>query len=166
MGPRKTLCPILERTTASAVWSSPRWAVIGRTKLQQWRWLLIGSDSVRPFPGEHSLQGQEFRRACAHPARGRGGSQEWSLHPPRHRHSFHLRASEGFKVKLGSVLFTNASSLIPNFPGNSMLLLQVAVHHHLDQPIMTIKELDVAPGSLVQVAVTPTLTSTSQVPRP
>ena len=41
---------------------------------------------------------------------------------------------------------------------------QVAVHHHLDQPIMTIKELDVAPGSLVQVAVTPTLTSTSQVP--
>ena len=47
-----------------------------------------------------------------------------------------------------------------------MLLLQVAVHHHLDQPIMTIKELDVAPGSLVQVAVTPTLTSTSQVPRP
>ena len=42
--------------------------------------------------------------------------------------------------------------------------VQVAVHHHLDQPIMTIKELDVAPGSLVQVAVTPTLTSTSQVP--
>ena len=79
-------------------------------------------------------------------------------------YSFHLRASEGFKVKLGSVLFTNASSLIPNVPGNSMLLLQVAVHHHLDQPIMTIKELDVAPGSLVQVAVTPTLTSTSQVP--
>ena len=56
--------------------------------------------------------------------------------------------------------------LIPNVPGNSMLSLQVAVHHHLDQPIMTIKELDVAPGSLVQVAVTPTLTSTSQVPRP
>lgn len=50
-------------------------------------------------------------------------------------YSFHLKASEGFKI---------------------------AIHHHLDQPIMSIKELDVAPGSLFQVAVTPTLISTSE----
>lgn len=40
-------------------------------------------------------------------------------------YSFHPRqASEGFKI---------------------------AIHHHLDQPIMSIKELDIAPGSLFQV---------------
>ena len=40
-------------------------------------------------------------------------------------YSFHLKASEGFKI---------------------------AIHHHLDQPIMSIKELDVSPGSLFQVS--------------
>ena len=65
-------------------------------------------------------------------------------------YSFHLKASEGFKI---------------------------AIHHHLDQPIMSIKvcffhfcfklinnsvkELDIAPGSVFQVAVTPTLLNTS-----
>ena len=53
-------------------------------------------------------------------------------------YSFHLKASEGFKV---------------------------AIHHHLDQPIMSIKELDVSPGSLFQIAVTPTLITTSDSAR-
>ena len=49
-------------------------------------------------------------------------------------YTFHLKAGEGFKI---------------------------AVHHHLDQPIMSIKELDISPGSVFQVAVTPTLMSTT-----
>ena len=39
-------------------------------------------------------------------------------------YTFHLKAGEGFKI---------------------------AVHHHLDQPIMSIKELDISPGSVFQV---------------
>ncbi len=50
-------------------------------------------------------------------------------------YTFHLKAGEGFKI---------------------------AVHHHLDQPIMSIKELDISPGSVFQVAVTPTLMSTTE----
>ncbi len=49
-------------------------------------------------------------------------------------YTFHLKAGEGFKI---------------------------AVHHHLDQPIMSIKELDISPGSVFQIAVTPTLMSTT-----
>jgi len=50
-------------------------------------------------------------------------------------YTFHLKAGEGFKI---------------------------AIHHHLDQPIMSIKELDISPGSVFQIAVTPTLLSTSE----
>ena len=50
-------------------------------------------------------------------------------------YTFHLKAGEGFKI---------------------------AVHHHLDQPIMSIKELDISPGSVFQIAVTPTLMSTTE----
>ena len=39
-------------------------------------------------------------------------------------YTFHLKAGEGFKI---------------------------AVHHYLDQPIMSIKELDISPGSVFQV---------------
>ncbi|XP_023324842.1 uncharacterized protein LOC111698676 [Eurytemora carolleeae] len=39
---------------------------------------------------------------------------------------------------------------------------KIAIHHHLDQPIMSIKELDISPGSVFQIAVTPTLLSTSE----
>ena len=42
-------------------------------------------------------------------------------------YTFHLKAGEGFKI---------------------------AVHHHLDQPIMSIKELDISPGSVFQVCCT------------
>ena len=44
-------------------------------------------------------------------------------------YTFHLKAGEGFKI---------------------------AVHHHLDQPIMSIKELDISPGSVFQVCCTDT----------
>ena len=43
-------------------------------------------------------------------------------------YTFHLKAGEGFKI---------------------------AVHHHLDQPIMSIKELDISPGSVFQVKTFP-----------
>ncbi|CAB4068103.1 ASICN [Lepeophtheirus salmonis] len=53
-------------------------------------------------------------------------------------YTFHLKAGEGFKI---------------------------AVHHHLDQPIMSIKELDISPGSVFQIAVTPILMSTTEEAR-
>ena len=34
--------------------------------------------------------------------------------------------------------------------------------YFLDQPIMSIKELDISPGSVFQIAVTPTLMSTTK----
>ena len=38
---------------------------------------------------------------------------------------------------------------------------KIAVHHHLDQPIMSIKEIDVSVGSESQVAVAISLTTTT-----
>ena len=49
-------------------------------------------------------------------------------------YTFHRSASEGFKI---------------------------AVQHHLDQPLMSVKELDIAPGYETQIAVTPVLYNTT-----
>ncbi|CAB4060681.1 ASICN [Lepeophtheirus salmonis] len=49
-------------------------------------------------------------------------------------YTYHLKAGEGFKV---------------------------SVHHHLDQPIMSIKEIDISVGTESQVAVATTLTTTT-----
>lgn len=38
---------------------------------------------------------------------------------------------------------------------------KIAVDHHLDQPLMSMTEMDIAPGFETQVAVTPVLYSTS-----
>ena len=38
---------------------------------------------------------------------------------------------------------------------------KLSVHHHLDQPIMSIKEIDISVGSESQVAVATTLTTTT-----
>ena len=35
------------------------------------------------------------------------------------------------------------------------------MNYFIDQPIMSIKELDISPGSVFQIAVTPTLMSTT-----
>ena len=48
---------------------------------------------------------------------------------------YHLNAGEGFKL---------------------------AVHHHKSMPIMSIQEIDIKPGGIFQVAITPTLVSTSE----
>ena len=45
---------------------------------------------------------------------------------------------------------------------NNFAGFKIAVHHHLDQPIMSIKELDISPGSVFQIAVTPTLMDTTE----
>jgi hypothetical protein len=45
------------------------------------------------------------------------------------------------------------------------MFLQLSVHHHLDQPIMSIKEIDISVGSESQVAVTTTLTITTDEAR-
>ena len=50
-------------------------------------------------------------------------------------YTFHKSASEGFKM---------------------------AVQHHLDQPLMSVKELDIAPGFETQIAVSPLLYSTTK----
>ena len=50
-------------------------------------------------------------------------------------YTFHKSASEGFKM---------------------------AVQHHLDQPLMSVKELDIAPGFETQIAVSPILYSTTK----
>ena len=38
----------------------------------------------------------------------------------------------------------------------------MAVQHHLDQPLMSVKELDIAPGFETQIAVSPLLYSTTK----
>ena len=43
--------------------------------------------------------------------------------------------------------------------------MQLSVHHHLDQPIMSIKEIDISVGTESQVAVTTTLTTTTDEAR-
>jgi len=45
--------------------------------------------------------------------------------------------------------------------GKVYFISQLSVHHHLDQPIMSIKEIDISVGSESQVAVTTTLTTTT-----
>ena len=50
-------------------------------------------------------------------------------------YTFHKSASEGFKL---------------------------AVQHHLDQPLMSVKELDIAPGFETQIAVSPVLYETTE----
>ena len=50
-------------------------------------------------------------------------------------YTFHKSASEGFKI---------------------------AVQHHLDQPLMSVKELDIATGFETQIAVTPVIYNTTQ----
>ncbi len=49
-------------------------------------------------------------------------------------YTYHMKAGEGFKL---------------------------SVHHHLDQPIMSIKEIDISVGTESQVAVATTLTMTT-----
>ena len=48
---------------------------------------------------------------------------------------------------------------------NVYFFWQLSVHHHLDQPIMSIKEIDISVGSESQVAVTTTLTTTTDEAR-
>ena len=48
---------------------------------------------------------------------------------------------------------------------NCILGFKLSVHHHLDQPIMSIKEIDISVGSESQVAVSTTLTTTTDIAR-
>ena len=45
---------------------------------------------------------------------------------------------------------------------SSISLRQLSVHHHLDQPIMSIREIDISVGTESQVAVATTLTTTTE----
>ena len=39
---------------------------------------------------------------------------------------------------------------------------KVAIHHHMDQPIMALSDVDISPGFVTQLSVTPTLTVTTE----
>lgn len=39
---------------------------------------------------------------------------------------------------------------------------KLAIHHHMDQPIMALSDVDISPGFVTQLSVTPTLTVTTQ----
>ena len=38
---------------------------------------------------------------------------------------------------------------------------KLAIHHHMDQPIMALSDVDISPGFVTQLSVTPTLTVTT-----
>ena len=38
----------------------------------------------------------------------------------------------------------------------------MAIHHHRDQPIMALSDVDISPGFVTQLSVTPTLTITTE----
>ena len=39
---------------------------------------------------------------------------------------------------------------------------KVAIHHHMDQPIMALSDVDISPGFVTQLSVTPSLTVTTE----
>ena len=82
-------------------------------------------------------------------------------------YTYHLRAGEGKftieRLKIISLLlkiYSNLYSLIW-FDHHDFVGFKLSVHHHLDQPIMSIKEIDISVGSESQVAVATTLTTTT-----
>ena len=42
---------------------------------------------------------------------------------------------------------------------------KIAIHHHMDQPIMALSDVDISPGFVTQLSVTPTLTITTDEAR-
>lgn len=42
---------------------------------------------------------------------------------------------------------------------------KLAIHHHMDQPIMALSDVDISPGFVTQLSVTPTLTVTTDEAR-
>jgi len=42
---------------------------------------------------------------------------------------------------------------------------KIAIHHHMDQPIMALSDVDISPGFVTQLSVTPTLTVTTKEAR-
>ena len=45
---------------------------------------------------------------------------------------------------------------------NYYLISTLAIHHHMDQPIMALSDVDISPGFVTQLSVTPTLTVTTE----
>ena len=80
-------------------------------------------------------------------------------------YTYHLRAGEG-KICV-SLEFRIKQINYPSFNYNELTEIfifigfKLSVHHHLDQPIMSIKEIDISVGSESQVAVATTLTTTT-----
>ncbi len=62
----------------------------------------------------------------------------------------------------GLTLLLDAETYDYSYHHTSTEGFKVAVQHHLDQPLMSIMELDIAPGFESQIAVTPVLYDTTQ----
>ena len=66
----------------------------------------------------------------------------------------HIHIKRGAEVgrKNGLTILLDTETFDYSFhPRQASEGFKIAIHHHLDQPIMSIKELDISPGSLLQV---------------
>ena len=66
----------------------------------------------------------------------------------------HINIQRGAEVgrKNGLTILLDTETFDYSFhPRQASEGFKLAIHHHLDQPIMSIKEMDIAPGSLFQV---------------
>lgn len=95
---------------------------------------MFGPKQEAPDPSGAPFPGSYSRRIRPGANVGKANGLTLLLDTETYDYSYHHRASEGFKV---------------------------AVMHHLDQPLMAIKELDVSPGFESQIAVTPILYDTT-----
>ena len=81
--------------------------------------------------------------------------------------SHNWNISKGAKVGKanGLSLWLDAETFDYTYHVNAGEGFKLAIMHHLDQPIMSIKEIDISVGSESQVAVTTTLTTTTDEAR-
>lgn len=82
-------------------------------------------------------------------------------------YSHNWNISKGAKVGKanGLSMWLDAETFDYTYHVNAGEGFKLAIMHHLDQPIMSIRELDISPGFESQVAVTPTLYETSEEAR-
>eukprot|EP00093_Oithona_nana_P005762 05762.XXX_302077_297100_1 [CDS] Oithona nana genome sequencing. len=89
------------------------------------------------------------------------------MHKMFGHYSHNWNISKGAKVGKanGLSMWLDAETFDYTYHVNAGEGFKLAIMHHLDQPIMSIRELDISPGFESQVAVTPTLYETSEEAR-
>ena len=83
--------------------------------------------------------------------------------PKKEKISFSRKIKRGVKVGKanGLKLLLDAETFDYTFHKSASEGFKMAVQHHLDQPLMSVKELDIAPGFETQIAVSPLLYATT-----